>query len=41
MVKVFAYNSKVKGSNPMNGDVCGEQWYVDRIFPYRIFIIDV
>jgi hypothetical protein len=27
---------KVKGSNLMGGVVCGQQWYVDRIFSYRI-----
>jgi hypothetical protein len=36
MVKVFAPNPKVKGSNLMGGVVCGQQWYVDRIFSYRI-----
>jgi hypothetical protein len=25
-----------KGSNLMGGVVCGQQWYVDRIFSYRI-----
>jgi len=29
MVKVLAPNPKVKGSNFMSGDVCGEQWYGD------------
>jgi len=29
MVKVFASIPKVKGSNLMNGVVCGQQWYVD------------
>jgi hypothetical protein len=32
-------NPKVKGSNLMGGVVCGQQWYVDRIFSYWIFII--
>jgi len=32
MVKVFASNSKVKGSNLMGGVVCGQQWYVVQIF---------
>jgi hypothetical protein len=36
MVKVFAPISKVKGSNLMGGIVCGQQWYVDRIYSYRI-----
>jgi hypothetical protein len=36
MVKVFAPIRKVKGSNLMGGDVCGQQWYVDQIFSYRI-----
>jgi len=36
MVKVFASISKVKGSNFMNGVVCGQQWYIDRIFSYQI-----
>jgi hypothetical protein len=31
MVKVFASIPKVKGSNLMSGDVCGQQWYVDLI----------
>jgi hypothetical protein len=34
MVRVFAFNLKVKGSNLMGGVVCGQQWYVDRIFSY-------
>jgi len=29
MVRVFASNPKVKGSNLMGGVVCGQQWYVD------------
>jgi hypothetical protein len=41
MVKVFAFNPKVKGSNLMGGVVCGQQWYVDRIFFYRILKIGV
>jgi len=36
MVKVFPSNPKVKGSYFMGGVVCGQQWYVDRIFFYRI-----
>jgi hypothetical protein len=36
MVKVFASIPKVKGSNFMNGVVCGQQWYVDQIFSYGI-----
>jgi hypothetical protein len=36
MVKVFATIPKVKGSNLMGGVVCGQQWYVDRIFSYQI-----
>jgi hypothetical protein len=32
MVKVFAFIPKVKVSNLMSGVVCGQQWYVDRIF---------
>jgi hypothetical protein len=35
-IKVFASISKVKGSNLMGGAVFGQQWYVDRIFSYRI-----
>jgi hypothetical protein len=36
MVKVFTCNLKVKGSNLMGGVMCGQQWYVNRIFFYRI-----
>jgi len=36
MVRVFAFISKVMGSKFMNGVMCDQQWYVDRIFPYRI-----
>jgi hypothetical protein len=36
MVKVFSPILKVKGSNLMGGVVCGQQWYVDQIFSYRI-----
>jgi hypothetical protein len=36
MVRVFASILKVKGSNFMSGVVCGQQWYVDRIFSYLI-----
>jgi hypothetical protein len=39
MVKVFASNPKVKGSNLIGGGVCGQQWYVDRIFSYKILRI--
>jgi hypothetical protein len=39
MVRVFASIPKVKGSNFMSGVVCGQQWYVDRIFFYIIPII--
>jgi len=35
MVKAFALIPKVKGSNFMGGVVCGQQWYVDRMFSYR------
>jgi hypothetical protein len=34
MVRVFASIPKIKGSNLMSSVVCGQQWYVDRIFPY-------
>jgi hypothetical protein len=34
MVKVFISILKVEGSNLMSGVVCGQQWYVDRIFSY-------
>ncbi len=36
IVRMFAPITKVKGSNLMGGVVCGQQWYVDRIFSYRI-----
>jgi hypothetical protein len=36
MVKVFAPIPKVKGLNLMGGVMNGQQWYVDRIFSYRI-----
>jgi hypothetical protein len=39
MVRVFAFIPKVKKSIFMGGVVCGQQWYVDQIFFYRIFII--
>jgi len=39
MVKVFASNPKVKGSNVMNDIVCGQQWYVDKICFYQNFKI--
>ncbi len=41
MVRVFASNPKVKGSNFMGGVVCGQQWYVDQIFSYQILKIGV
>ncbi len=34
MIRVFASNPKVKGSNFMGGVVCDQQWYVDQIFSY-------
>jgi hypothetical protein len=37
MVRVFA--SIPKGSNFISGVVCGQQWYVDQLFSYRILII--
>jgi hypothetical protein len=39
MVRVFVSIPKVKGSNFMGGVVCGQRWYVDRIFFYGIFKI--
>jgi hypothetical protein len=36
MVKVFASNPKVKGSNFMSGVVYGQKWYVDKIISYLI-----
>jgi hypothetical protein len=36
MVKMFAPIPKVKGSDFMGGVVCGQQWYLDQIFSYRI-----
>jgi hypothetical protein len=39
MVRVLAFILKVKGLNLMGGVVCGQQWYVDRIFSYRILRI--
>jgi hypothetical protein len=36
MVRVFVSIPKFKGSNLMSGAVCGQQWYVDQIFSYRI-----
>jgi hypothetical protein len=42
MVRVFAPIPRVKGSNFISEVVvCGQQWYVDRIFSYVIFIIGV
>jgi hypothetical protein len=38
-VRVFASIPNVKGSNLMSDVVCDQQWYVDRIFSYRIFKI--
>ncbi len=35
MVKVFASNPKVKGSNLIGGVMYGQQWYVDQIFSYQ------
>jgi hypothetical protein len=39
MVRVFVAIPKVKGLNLMSGVMCGQQWYVDRIFSYGIFRI--
>jgi hypothetical protein len=39
MVRVFASITKIKGSNLIGGVMCGQQWYVDRIFSYQIFEI--
>jgi hypothetical protein len=39
MVRVFASNPKVKGANLIGGVVCGQQWYVNQIFSYRILKI--
>jgi hypothetical protein len=39
MVRVFASIQKVKKSNFMGGVVCGQQWYVDRMFSCRILRI--
>jgi hypothetical protein len=36
MVKVFAPIPKAKRSNFLGAVVCDQQWYVDRIFSYRI-----
>jgi hypothetical protein len=36
MVMVFTFTTKVKGLNVMGGVVCGQLWYVDRIFSHRI-----
>jgi hypothetical protein len=36
MVMVFASIPKIKGSNLMGDVVCGQQWYVNRIFFYWI-----
>jgi hypothetical protein len=35
MVRVFVSIPKVKGSNLMSDVVCGQQWYVDYIFPFK------
>jgi hypothetical protein len=40
MVRVFALNPKIKGTNFMGGVVCGQQWYVNKIFSYRILKLD-
>jgi hypothetical protein len=39
MVRVFVFISKVKESNLVNDVVCGQQWYVDKIFSYLILKI--
>jgi hypothetical protein len=39
MVKVFTPIPKAKGSNFLGGVGCGQQWYVDLIYFYRIFKI--
>jgi hypothetical protein len=39
MIRVFASIPKVNRSNLMGGVVCGQQWYVDQIFSYRIPIV--
>jgi len=39
MVRVFAFILKVKRSNFISGVVCGQQWYVNRIFFYQIIRI--
>jgi hypothetical protein len=39
VVKVFASDLKVKGSNLVGGVVCAQLWYVNQIFSYRIPII--
>ncbi len=39
--KGVCFHSKGQGIKPLGGVVCGEQWYVDRIFFYRIPIIGV
>jgi hypothetical protein len=36
MVKAFASNPNVKGSNLMSDVVCGQQWCVNRMFSYPI-----
>jgi hypothetical protein len=39
IIRVFVSIRKFKESNLMSGVVCGQQWYVDQIFFYRILII--
>jgi hypothetical protein len=39
MVRVFTSIPKVKGLNLMSGVLCGQQWYVDQIFPHIILRI--
>ncbi len=39
MVRVLASILKVKGSNLMGGVVCGQEWYVDKIFPYQMGVV--
>jgi len=41
MVRMFAPIPKVKGSNFMGGFMCGQQWYVNRIFFYCILRLGV
>jgi hypothetical protein len=39
MVRVFAPFQRSKDQTFMDGVVCDQQWYVDRIFSYRILRI--